>query len=96
MKTLVESLVAQALAALPAGTLPEDAQASARLVPADIERTRDARNGDFACTSITADGRRCGIHTEIIATLSDIYFFSSNRYRSNSGTGCLRVGINEN
>ena len=50
LKTLVESLVAQALAALPAGILPEDAQASARLAPADIERTRDARNGDFACT----------------------------------------------
>lgn len=50
LKTLVESLVAKALAALPADTLPEDVQASARLAPADIERTRDARNGDFACT----------------------------------------------
>ena len=48
LKTLVESLVVQALAALPAGILPEDAQASARLAPADIERTRDARYGDFA------------------------------------------------
>ncbi len=42
--------MAQALAALEAGTLPEELQTGAGLVPADIERTRDARNGHFACT----------------------------------------------
>lgn len=50
MKTLVESLVAQALAALPPGTLPEGTEGGAQLAAGDIERTRDARNGDFACT----------------------------------------------
>ena len=50
MKTLVESLVSEALAALPPGTLPEATRAACRLAPGDVERTREARNGDFACT----------------------------------------------
>ena len=50
MKTLVESLVTQALKAIPPGTLPDESQAAVRLAAGDVERTRDARNGDFACT----------------------------------------------
>ncbi len=44
MKHQIEQLVATAVAALPAGTLPTDFDAP----PVEIERTRDAAHGDFA------------------------------------------------
>ncbi len=44
MKHLIEQHVAAALAALPAGTLPDGAAARP-----EVERTRDAAHGDFAC-----------------------------------------------
>jgi len=44
LKNLIESLLRQALGALPEELLP----LAARDVPIEVERTRDARNGDFA------------------------------------------------
>ena len=44
MKSLIEKLLAQALAALPQEMLPE----AARAVDVEVESTRDAQHGDFA------------------------------------------------
>ncbi len=44
MKTLIEKLLAQALANLPESAVP----AAARGVPIEVETTRDAQHGDFA------------------------------------------------
>ena len=44
MKTLIENLLRQALAALPEDLVP----AAARTLSVEVENTRDAQHGDFA------------------------------------------------